>query len=135
MSPKKSDFPKLACGSKGMRGTVERLRAGRDGKAQRPARRIVALQAVEEGEELRASASVEPRELVTRAPTLPVVRKDGLGDGRRAAVVEQRGVRGEPPQRRGAHLPPAGCALRDAITQLAHVVQQEVRVGMEHFAV
>src|SRR5258706_7032831 len=125
MSPKKSDLPKLACGSKGMRGSLSRMPFAR---APKNSPRLERVQEREQGSLLPC---VQAREAVPRVGALAVVREDGALRRQRSPVMEERRVCAQAPQRRGAHLARPRRSLGDAVAQGAHVVQQEVGVGME----
>src|SRR4029077_5672259 len=53
--------------------------------------------------------------------------RDALG----AAVVQEASLGPDAPERRRAHLARPRGARRDAVDERAHVVEQEVRVGMD----
>src|SRR6267143_5387685 len=84
------------------------------------------LEGPHEREQCGATSCTEPEESVPREPALAVMSGNRRRDRRRASIVQQRGPRPDTPQRSRAHLAARCPTLHDAVTQTAHVVQQEI---------
>src|SRR4029450_14024935 len=95
------------------------------------ASRASASEAAEERQELSLLVGRERREAIAWRPPLAVVCEDRVLDRGRAAVVQGGGDGPEAPQWRGTHLDAGRLSLRDAVPKAAHVVQQEIRIGLE----
>src|SRR6478735_6497457 len=93
------------------------------------------LQGVQERIQELLTAAAERGKPVPRLLALPVVGQDGLLECRGAAVVQVCGELSQTPQRRRAHELTGRVVLCNAVAERAHVVEQEVRVGMDQLAV
>ena len=91
------------------------------------------LQGVEELGELTLFHGAEAQVAVACVSGFAVVGFDGGVDGGGAAVVEVGSADAEAPERRGAHVARAGGAVGDAVTEFAHLVEQQVRVERDGF--
>lgn len=86
-------------------------------------------------EQLLALQRCQAEVAVARDAALAFVRGDGVVNGRGAAVVQIGRAGAESPERGGAHFAGVGGALRDAVAEGAHVVQEQVGEEPDGFAV
>ncbi len=91
------------------------------------------LQGVEELGELALFHGAEAQVAVACVSGFAIVGLDGGVDGGGAAVVEVGSADAQAPERSGAHVARAGGAVGDAVTEFAHVVEEQVRVERDGF--
>src|SRR5207249_5538079 len=86
---------------------------------------------VEEFEQQSARYRVERFERRLGRRALARMPLDRIAECQGTPVVKKARLRAQPPQRLRAHHSSGRLVLRDAVAQAAHVVQQEVRKGVE----
>src|SRR5437764_5512496 len=103
----------------------------RGGSGKSGPRRNERSERVEEIEQCRVRYRVERFEARLGHLALARVGLDRIAERRGTPVVEKARLRAQAPQRLRPHQAPGGLVLGDAVAQAAHVVQQEVRKGVE----
>src|SRR5216684_618764 len=91
---------------------------------------IALSQRSKERQQFRTVSRVQMCETVAGPRALTVMCGDRVFDRQGAAVMEKRLQRPQSPERRGAHFATLRVPLIDVVAERAHVVEEEIGVGM-----